>query len=162
MLSWIEVNIFQNFNGIPELALLQVIRGLDLNTIAIEKNIGRLSSSVDTNWEKWGKLREWFSCVQVVETMLHTFYVTHTRHIRVGKWTLFLQCLSLPPTASIATSPLVSSHPYTERLQWLQVNKNPPLILESSPGTFWTLCLPFLFFLFFFQGRTCDTWKFPG
>lgn len=58
MLSWIEVNIFQNFNGIPELALLQVIRGLDLNTIAIEKNIGRLSSSVDTNWEKWGELRE--------------------------------------------------------------------------------------------------------
>lgn len=26
MLGWIEVSIFQNFNGIPELAFLQVIR----------------------------------------------------------------------------------------------------------------------------------------
>lgn len=34
-LGWMEVKIFQHFNGIPELAFLKVIKGLDLNGIAI-------------------------------------------------------------------------------------------------------------------------------
>lgn len=35
MLGWMEVNIVQNFNEVPELAFLRVIRGFDLHGRAI-------------------------------------------------------------------------------------------------------------------------------
>ena len=37
MLGWIEVNVFQDFDGIPELAFLREIRGLDLGRTARKK-----------------------------------------------------------------------------------------------------------------------------
>lgn len=35
MLRWMDVHIFQDFSGIPELTFLKVIRALDLNGLAI-------------------------------------------------------------------------------------------------------------------------------
>ena len=88
MLGWIEVNIFQDFDGIPELAFLREIRGLDLGRTARKKNTCSPLSSTNTNWEKWSKLRDSSSCVQEVETVLLTFYVTHIRCIKSGQMAL--------------------------------------------------------------------------
>ena len=86
MLGWIEVNTFQDFNGIPELAFLWEIRWPWKNSQ--KKNTCSPLSSTNTNWEKWSKLRDSSSQVQEVETVLLTFYVTHIRFIKSGQMAL--------------------------------------------------------------------------
>lgn len=48
MLGWIEVNSFQDFNGIPELAFLWEIRGLDLGRTARKKKIHAVPLALQT------------------------------------------------------------------------------------------------------------------
>ena len=124
MLGWIEVNSFQDFNGIPELAFLWEIRGLDLGRTARKKNTCSPLSSTNTNWEKWGKLRDSSSCVQEVETVLLTLYVTHIRCTAAAAGAKSLQ---LWPTLCdpIDDSPPGSAIPgilQARTLQWVAIS----------------------------------------